>query len=110
MTEPTPDPSMREMLHDAVDTSADVNRRLGALESRVTNVEKGVEKVEKGVAENTKLTTGIAEGTTELLDLFKSVKGGFKVMGWLGHFAKWIAGIAAAIAAIYAYVQSLRGH
>lgn len=103
MADPTPDASMREMLHDAVDTSADVNRRMGALEGRMTAVEQGVK-------ENTVLTSGIAEGTTELLDLFKSVKGGFKVMGWLGNFAKWVAGIAAAFAAVYAYVQSIRGH
>ena len=97
---------MREMLHDAADqqviSRAEVTRRFVAIEGRMTAVEKGVK-------ENTTLTEGIAEGTTELLDLFKSVKGGFKVMGWIGQFAKWFAGIAAAGAAIYAYVQSLRG-
>ena len=84
-------------------SSAEITRRFIDIESRVAAVEKGVN-------ENTTLTEGIAEGTHELLDLFKSVKGGFKVMGWLGNFAKWFAGIAAAIAAVYAYVQSLRGH
>ena len=97
---------MRDLLHEAADiqvlSSAEVLRRFESIEGRMTSVERGVQ-------ENTKLTSGIAEGTAELLDLFKSVKGGFKVMGWLGTFAKWLAGIAAAFAAIYAYVQNLKG-
>lgn len=102
-----PDDAVQGLLHDAADSqaiaNADVNRRMSALESRITAVETGVK-------ENTIITTTIAEGTTELLDLFKSVKGGFKVMGWLGGFAKWFAGIAAAFAAIYAVVQNIRGY
>lgn len=99
MSDPTPDTLTR----DAADTSVGINRRMTAIEGRMTAVEQGMK-------ENTKITAEIAEGTTELLDLFKSVKGGFKVMGWLGNFAKWVAGIAAAFAAVYAYVQSIRGH
>lgn len=95
------------LLHDAADvqglSNAEVLRRFESLESRVGSVEKGVEK-------NTEITTSIAGNTSELLDLFKSVKGGFKVMGWLGSFAKWVAAILAAFAAIYAFVQNLKGH
>lgn len=98
---------VREMLHEAADqqnsSALEIARRFVALEGRVG-------AVEVGMTENTKITSSIAKDTNELLDLFKSVKGGFKVMGWLGQFAKWFAGIAAAFAAIYAYVQSLRGH
>lgn len=51
------------------------------------------------------METSIEENTTmtsELLDIFKAVKGGFKVLGWLGAAAKWVAGIAGAIAGVYA--------
>jgi hypothetical protein len=100
------DEKISGLLHDAADiqvvTSADVTRRLSALEGRMTNVEQGVK-------ENTTLTTGIAEGTAELLDLFKSVKGGFTVMGWIGQAAKWVASLLAVFAAIYAFVQNIRG-
>lgn len=101
------DEKISGMLHDAADlqvlTAAEAMRRLSALEGRMTTVEKSVDK-------NTEITTGIAGNTSELLDLFKSVKGGFKVMGWLGSFAKWVAAILAAFAAIYAFVQNLKGH
>lgn len=100
------DHKISDALHDAVDvqvlTSAEVLRRFESLESRMQGVEKGVR-------DNTTITSGIAGDTSELLDLFKSVKGGFKVMGWLGNFAKWIAGFAAAFAAIYAFVMTLKG-
>ena len=100
------DEKISGLLHDAADahvlTAAEAMRRFAALEGRMTSVEKGVDK-------NTEITTGIADNTSELLDLFKSVKGGFKVMGWLGSFAKWFAGIAAAFAAIYAFVQNIKG-
>lgn len=94
------------MLHEAADvqvlSTAEVLRRFQVLEARMSDVEKGVQ-------DNTKITTGVANDTAEMLDIVKSVKGGFKVMGWLGTFAKWVAGIVAAFAAIYAFVQNIRG-
>lgn len=103
----TTDKEVQGLLHEAADShafsSAAVNRRLTALEGRMTNVESGV-------TENTVITTSISSDTTELLDLFKSVKGGFKVMGWLGQFAKWFAGLTAMFAALFAIVQNIRGY
>lgn len=68
-----------------------------------------LQSLEAAMSANAVATERLAGDTKELLDLFHSVKGGFKVMGWLGGFAKWVAGIAAAFAAIYAFVQNLRG-
>ena len=100
------DEKISGLLHDAADvqvlTAAEAMRRFVAIEGRMTAVEKGVDK-------NTEITTSIAGDTAELLDLFKSVKGGFKVMAWLGSFAKWVAAILAAFAAIYAFVQNIKG-
>ena len=58
---------------------------------------------------NTNLTAANVQGTSEILDIFRSIKGGVKVLGWLGGFAKWATGLAAAFIAIYAFVQNLRG-
>ncbi len=51
-----------------------------------------------------------AETAQEVLDLFTALKGGFRVLGWLGTAAKGIAGLAAAAAALWAaYSQFKHG-
>ena len=102
------------LLHEAADaqvsSSAEALWRFESLEKRMGIVEDIAVDLQSEVKTNTEITTSIAGNTAELLDLFKSVKGGFKVMGWLGRFAKWVAAILAAFAAIYAFVQNLKGH
>ena len=68
-----------------------------------------VATVEKAVKENTRITAAIATDTSELLDLFRAAKGGFKVVGWAGSFVKWTAAIGAAVVAIYVAIQKARG-
>ena len=75
----------------------------------ILDLNKRITTVEQSIADNTKLTAESAQGTAEILSIFKSVKGGFAVMGWLGTFAKWVASIVAVFAAIYAFVQNIRG-
>lgn len=102
----TANDKISDLLHDAQDDRAvsrvEFLQRFETLEGRTTGVERAVEI-------NTKITSGVAGDTAELLDLFKSVKGGFKVMGWLGNFAKWVSGIMIAFAAIYAFVHNIKG-
>lgn len=74
-----------------------------ALNERVTTIEKAVK-------ENTKITASIATDTSELLELFRAAKGGFKVVGWVGSFVKWTAAIGAAVVAVYVAIQQARGH
>ncbi len=45
--------------------------------------------------------------TSELLDVISAVRGGFKVLGWLGTGAKWIGGIAAAATAIWVLIYMI---
>ena len=52
------------------------------------------------LAENTRLTK-------DILDMFSAVKGGFRVLGWVGVAAKWIGGIAGAVAAVWALIYSI---
>ena len=54
--------------------------------------------IEGKLEENTNMTA-------ELLDIIQAVKGGFRVLGWLGIAGKWIGGIAAGIVAVYSMAQ-----
>lgn len=63
--------------------------------------------LEKGLNDNTVLTKKIDENTNEMVEMFKAMKGGLKVLGWFGTVAKWIGGIAVAVASVYAAWQAL---
>jgi hypothetical protein len=54
-------------------------------------------QIEELLAENTQMTA-------QMLDVVKAVKGGIRVLGWIGVAAKWLAGLAAAVAAIYTLI------
>ena len=54
-------------------------------------------QIEDLLAQNTAMTA-------QMLDVVKAVKGGIKVLGWIGVGAKWLAGIAAAVTAIYTLI------
>ncbi len=69
----------------------EVPSRLGELRDRVG-------RLEHGLAENTAATKRIESDTSEMLELFKLSKSGFKVLGHIGSVLKWAAGIAAAVA------------
>jgi len=49
-----------------------------------------------------------ADTSREMLDMFSTLKGGFKVLGWLGMFAKGAAGLAAAGVALWAAYNQIR--
>lgn len=105
--------SISGLLHEAADqhvlTSEEVLRRFNMLEVRMGVVEDIAVELQVAVKDNTTITTTIAEGTAEILGIFKSAKGGVQVLGWLGTFAKWAAGIVGLFVAIYAFVQNVRG-
>lgn len=44
----------------------------------------------------------------EMLEIFRSAKGFFKVLGWLGTVSRWIIGIGIVVGAIYTLVTT--GH
>lgn len=56
---------------------------------------------------NSELTGKINSMTEEMVDLFAAAKGAFKVLGWIGVAIKWTAGLAAAIAGIYAFFYTI---
>lgn len=78
------------------------------VESGIGELRDRVGKLEIGLAENTAATKRIEAAsvkneadTSEMLDMFRSAKGGFKVLGVLGSMIKWAAAVAASIAALY---------
>jgi hypothetical protein len=54
----------------------------------------------KALAENTKITK-------EIKETFDAVKGGFKVLGWIGVAVKWVGSIAGGVAAVFALYYTL---
>ena len=43
--------------------------------------------------------------TREVVDILDAMKGGMKVINWLGSFLKWGAGIAGAVYTIYCIIK-----
>lgn len=75
---------------------------LGDLRDRVGHLEKGL-------AENTAATKRIESNTSEIIELFDSFKGAFKVLEGIGKLAKpmsYIAGLLAAVAGIWTAVKT----
>lgn len=56
-----------------------------------------MDKFERAMEENTGMTRDIR-------DLMLTARTGFKVLGWVGTGARWVGGIAAAIAAVYSLI------
>lgn len=65
-----------------------------------------VQRLEQGLAENTASTKRIESDTTEIVEIFRLSKSGFKVLGHIGSAIKWAAGIAAAVATAWLAFRS----
>lgn len=81
-------------------TSTEV--RLGAIEDALVHGDSRMAALEKAVAHNTELTA-------EIRELIAAAKLGFRVLGWIGVGAKWVAGIATAIGAVWGLVKLVKG-
>ena len=73
------------------------------------NDERHADNQDRFIALERKLDN-LSTDTQELLDLFRAARGGLKVMGWMGGLLKWTAALVASCAAIYAFIQNMRGH
>lgn len=81
--------------------------RLRTGERRMTGIEKLVEELRLKVEENTSLTARNKADTAEVLGILHAVKGGLKVVGWLGFAIKWTAAVATAGIVLY---SAAKGH
>ncbi|MBJ2155256.1 hypothetical protein [Variovorax sp. IB41] len=73
---------------------------LGELRDRVGNLEDGFETLKTELADNTAATKRIEANTSDLVEAFANLKGAFKVLNWIGKFARPLGYIAGAIAAV----------
>jgi len=101
----SPADNLRAAMRDSIDMTDKQENH----EADIEGLKVRVAALEYSMHANTEITLAAKGDTAELLELFRSVRGGFKVMGWLGNFAKWVVALAAMFAAIYAFVQNVRG-
>jgi hypothetical protein len=67
---------------------------------RMTKLEAATEHNSVAIEAATKQIQAQTEATAEMIELFQAMKGGMKVLGWIGLFAKWAAAIAAGVGLI----------
>jgi len=72
----------------------------GELRDRVGNLEEGFDTFKTELADNTAATKRIETNTSDLVEAFENLKGAFKVLNWIGKFARPLGYIAGAIAAV----------
>jgi TolA-binding protein len=102
----TSNPSVESILHaqpKSIETKEDIEERFRQLELRVNRLERGLHV-------NTVMTAETGKNTKQILEIFQTVSGGLKILGWLGVVAKWLAAILAAITAVYALIHNPRMH
>ncbi|WP_426391977.1 hypothetical protein [Variovorax sp. R-27] len=76
----------------------------GELSGRVGNLEEGFDTFKAELADNTAATKRIEANTSDLVEAFANLKGAFKVLNWIGKFARplgYIAGAVAAVVSLY---------
>lgn len=78
------------------------------VESGMGELRDRVGRLEKGLADNTAATARVEENTAEMIDLFRSAKGGFKVLGYIGQIVKWALAVGASAAAIWFTIKGGR--
>ena len=82
-----------------------VESRLEAMEARMAAFEAmhaRMGALETSLSENTKATLDGNRDAREVLEIFQAVKGGFRVLGWIGGAARWTTAIAGLGGLIYA--------
>lgn len=82
---------------------------IGAIHHRLNQLEVGQTNLEVEIKANTRLTNGLQEGVTEVLDILGTAKAGLKALGILGNVLKWSASFVAACAALWAAIHQIGG-
>ena len=83
----------------------DLSGRMDRLEKKMIGFESQIAENTKLTLENTEITRETKADTGEFLEIFKAMRGGFKVLGWLGTAAKWTASLGAALIGLYYAVK-----
>jgi hypothetical protein len=83
--------------------------RLDAIEINQAELKASHDKMRLQISENTEMTKKIEENTSEIIEFFKTAKGGIRFATVLGNTLKWVAGIATVIITLYVAVRSALG-
>lgn len=75
--------------------------------AQVASVEKTQAELAEQLAFNTQITAKVVQNTADIVEVWQSVKGGMRVLGWLGLAAKWLTIIAACVTAVGAAVYAM---
>lgn len=86
--------------HSATVSTDPTATDFGELSGRVGNLEQGFDTLQNELADNTAATKRIETNTSDLVEAFANLKGAFKVLNWIGKFARPLGYIAGAIAAV----------
>ncbi len=89
----------RIVIAASIEAALEVVRREQSTISAEIRAEQAALRAE--LKKNTEATTKIKELTEEMVTLFDTAKGFFKVAGWVGNGLKWIAGVAAALVGLW---------
>jgi hypothetical protein len=82
-----------------------------SIDKRLDDGAHAMEGMRVDMDENTRATAEVKKDTAELVELLHSVKGAFKVLGWIGAAARPIGFIAAAaVACLGLWTASKGGH
>jgi hypothetical protein len=74
------------------------------VQKRLDDGDTRMGRIEQNLTDNTNATARIEANTSDLVEAFANLKGAFKVLNWIGKFAKplgYIAGLAAAVVSLY---------
>lgn len=74
---------------------------LQAIEERLVSGTQRMDAIETAMRSNTAMVQ-------EVLDIMSTAKAGLRALGWLGTGVRWLGGVAAACAALWALYQSIR--
>lgn len=69
-------------------------------DARMARIEEVLESLALTTAQNTTTIKAVQESTSEVVEIFEAMKGGVKVLGWLGAVLKWLAPVIAAYAGL----------
>lgn len=72
-----------------------------AIERRLDVSDARMVAIEQSLKDNTDVTK-------EVRDFLTAMRGGFKVLGWLGTGAKWIGYVAGAVAAVAGAIYTIK--
>lgn len=81
--------------------------RIHTLVEKVAGIELRQVDISERLEVNTQITAEISRNTADIVEVWQSVKGGMRVLGWLGLAAKWLAIVAGCVTAVSAAVYAL---